>query len=126
MSCYSLGKLGRVDNGLALFKDCGLGQSRMPGTFPVARLTADTRFDESLLLKIDTGGMASAALLKKWALVPVCFMIIDPAISIYAVLNRRNVKLPVLFHQEALLPLAAQDVSDLIYLGYVDLCSLAL
>ena len=44
---HAHGQLGRVDDGLALFKHSCFGQGRMPGALPVAGFAGDARLDKS-------------------------------------------------------------------------------
>ncbi len=77
-------KFGRVDDGFALFEQCGFGQSHMPGTGTVACFAADARFGEGALLgivgiQLDTRGVTTTALEQPGPLLPVVFVIVYPA-----------------------------------------------
>ena len=90
LNSHTHGQLGRIDNGLALFKDGGLGQSGMPGAFAVTGLAGDARFYKGVFLQIHTGGMTTAALQQPGPFVPVFLVVIDPAMGIRVVLDGRD------------------------------------
>ena len=83
--------------------------------------TGNPRFVEGIFFKIDAGGMASAAFQQPGPFIPVFFVVINPAISIRIVLNRRDKECVVFIYQETLFLLAADGVKDLIFFGNVNL-----
>ena len=63
--------------------------------------------------------MAAAALLQPGALVPVLFMIVDPAPGLGIELGRGDIQIAVLLDQITLLPLAADGVLDVFERGNI-------
>ena len=87
----------------------------------MAGLAADGGFDEFLLVDVDAGRMAAAALEQPGILIPGGLVVVHPAMGVGIVLNRGNVEHAVLFNDVALLPLAADGVFDVFDLGDVNL-----
>ena len=114
---YPRGKLGRVDDGLPLLEDGRLGQRRVPGALPVAGLAADGGLNEFLLVEVDPGGVAAAALEQPGVLFPGGLVVVHPAVGVGVVLNGCNVEHPALFDDVTLLPLAADGVLDVFDFG---------
>jgi hypothetical protein len=63
-----------------------------------------------LFFKVDTGGVATAALEQPGVLLPCILVVIHPSVGVGEVLNRSNVKNAVALDDVALLPLAPKEL----------------